>query len=88
MDERYYNYFLLNINLESVAVFVRFLLKYNAYLRFIKNFNRYTQIRESCDMASDFIADAFQWVDTAEGYRYWERLHMQWENVLREKSLL
>ena len=39
--------------------------------------------KEKPTMASQIIFNAFFWKDTFDGYKYWQFLHLEWEQIVK-----
>lgn len=80
-------------------LFLRFLKIKNIYANFICNsstpyykdgsFMFENTIESICDrLPSYYINDAFRWDKTKEGLEFWNKLHCEWETLLRELDLI
>ena len=80
-------------------LFLRFLKIKNVYANFIYNsltpyykdgsFMFENTIESICNrMPSYYINDAFRWNKTKEGGEFWNKLHCEWESLLKELDLL
>jgi hypothetical protein len=66
--------------------FFRFLKEVGVYKQYIKytDFESAFHCRKnlsnflSCAYRSEFILDAFSWVGTPQGYRFWEKINAWW----------
>ena len=77
-------------NHDDIKIFFRFLKEQNAFARFIEEFNnfhkkKFISFLESRPCAF-YITQAFVWGDTPEGNKYWERIHVDWNEWIRNNK--
>ena len=75
--------------------FIEFLERNNAWEKFEKNFRAQKRnvdsYKKGCKIWKNFyLAGAFNWADTPEGYKYWQKLKNEWtkENLSLKEILL
>ena len=75
-------------------LFIQFLKQNNAYEEFMYNFEMHRVNPNECTTKEffintfyrDFLAHAFNWKDTIQGYNYWGVLDYKWYHCIMMKE--
>jgi hypothetical protein len=80
-----------------VKIFIRFLKEKNAFYAFRRNFDTYfycsSQPPITCRQYLDkvpnynYITDAFHWMDSIEGYDFWNNIDECWRKIVSVECL-
>jgi hypothetical protein len=80
-----------------VKIFTRFLKEKDAFYAFRHNFDTYfywssqppVTCRQYLDKVPkyDYITYAFHWVNSIEGYEFWNKLDVEWRNIIENEGL-
>ena len=80
-----------------VKIFTRFLKEKDAFYAFRRNFDPYfywrsqppVTCRQYLDkvLKYDYITYAFHWVDSIEGYEFWNNIDKDWRKIVRVEKL-
>jgi hypothetical protein len=87
-------------NNNSIKRFIRLLKEKDAFYAFRRNYdvffyskNSFAQPDKTCRQYLDnvpawnFIVYAFHWIDSVEGYGFWNDLNIEWRNIIRVEKL-
>jgi len=72
--------------------FKAFLVKHNALDNFIVNLKKrldHVRLDNYCNrvLKESYLFSVFIWIDTSEGYGFWEHLNDLWMDICREKAV-
>ncbi len=75
--------------MEKKEMLFTFLKKHRAYRKYIRNLKLIRQTPTSVDEYTDLtepkglLIQAFKWVETPEGFKYWNDLESEWHKHIK-----
>lgn len=67
--------------------FTKFLKKHGAYEAFVRNSDLPIDTMLAISKPEKLILGAFSWVETKEGFEYWESMHYLWKKELAKPKV-